>query len=158
MNNAQPGREPSRPHSDPEDRQDRQEQQSRDKQAGGEQSESDFRSRYPCRMPVRMTAAERARIGKIACAGNLSISRFLVENALQERPGKSASPADAARLRYLFLLFQEAARKIRELLASPHFNSLERAPGHLRLRLEETSALLSALCGEIQRRISGQPG
>lgn len=47
--------------------------------------------RYPVRIPVRMTKAERALIGKSAGALHRSISRYLVELATS---GKATLPSD----------------------------------------------------------------
>ena len=105
-------------------------------------------TRYPCRLPIRMTQAERAIIGKKACALNLSISRYLVENGVG---GKQKE--DPARLRYLQILFQDAADKAKSLLASPLFTPRDELTRDVRARLEESAYLLRALAGELARRL-----
>ena len=105
-------------------------------------------SRYPCRLPIRMTQAERAIIGKKACALNLSISRYLVENGVGDKQRE-----DPARLRYLQILFQDAADKAKSLLASPLFTPKDELTRDVRARLEESAYLLRALAGELARRL-----
>lgn len=107
--------------------------------------------RYPCRIPIRMTQAERATIGKKACALNLSISRFLVERGVQDKYG---NPADPARLRHLHVLFQDAADKAKALLQSPLFAQRNELTAEAKARLEEAAYLLSVLSGELARRLS----
>ncbi|MES2459245.1 MAG: hypothetical protein V4671_01590 [Armatimonadota bacterium] len=105
-------------------------------------------TRYPCRLPIRMTQAERAIIGKKACALNLSISRYLVENGVGDKQKE-----DPARLRYLQLLFQDAADKAKSLLASPLFTPKDELTRDVRARLEESAYLLRTLAGELARRL-----
>lgn len=108
-------------------------------------------SRYPCRIPIRMTPGERAIIGRKATALNLSISRFLVESGVSDKPGYAADPA---RLRYLQVLFQDAADKAKALLASPLFAVKNELNSEVKMRLEEAAYLLKALAGELARRLS----
>ena len=105
-------------------------------------------TRYPCRLPIRMTQEERAIIGKKACALNLSISRYLVENGVGDKQRE-----DPARLRYLQILFQDAADKAKSLLASPLFTPKDELTRDVRARLEESAYLLRALAGELARRL-----
>ena len=107
-------------------------------------------TRYPCRIPIRMTQAERAAIGKKANARNLSISRYLVESGVGDKQGQAADPA---RLRYLQILFQDAADKAKSLLASPLFLTKNELTNDVRIRLEEAAYLLKALSGELARRL-----
>ena len=107
--------------------------------------------RYPCRLPIRMTPDERAIIGRKATTLDLSISRFLVESGVSDKPGSATDPA---RLRYLQVLFQDAANKVNALLASPLFAVKNEATSEVKLRLEEAAYLLKALAGELARRLS----
>lgn len=106
--------------------------------------------RYPCRIPIRMTQAERATIGKKANARDLSISRYLVESGVGDKHRQAADPA---RLRYLQVLFQDAADKAKSLLTSPLFITKNELTNDVRIRLEEAAYLLKALSGELARRL-----
>ena len=107
-------------------------------------------SRYPCRLPIRMTPGERSIIGKKACALNLSISRYLVASGIGDKQNQAQDPA---RLRYLQILFQDAADKAKILLASPLFTPGDEVTRDVRARLEESAYLLKALAGELARRL-----
>ncbi len=111
--------------------------------------------RYPVRIPIRMTEAERAIIGKSACALNCSISRYLVELATSEKAPKPALLSeDKARLRFLHALFHGATEKLQTVLSSERFaaGTGEEITG-ARATLEETLRLLDAIGQELGRRI-----
>jgi len=105
--------------------------------------------RYPVRMPIRMTEAERAVIGKSACALDRSISRYLVELALQS----ASLPQDRTRLTFLHALFHGATEKVRAALVSER---LAHGGGgqSARVCLEEVLRLLNAIGQELERHIS----
>ena len=119
----------------------------------GPESSEPSESRYPCRLPIRMTPGERAIIGKKACALNLSISRYLVTSGVGEKQGQPGQAQDPERLRYLQILFQDAADKAKLLLASPLFTPGDELTRDVRARLEESAYLLKALAGELARRL-----
>lgn len=116
-----------------------------------EEGRPEDRGHYPCRIPIRMTAAERAVIGKSACAADLSVSRYLVELATQ---GRVARPEDRARLRYLQALFQDAAARVQALLSSPLMAHEDVEIQSARACLEEASRLLTSLARELTRRLA----
>ena len=105
--------------------------------------------RYPVRLPIRMTQAERAVIGKSACALDRSISRYLVELALQS----ASLPQDRTRLTFLHALFHGATEKVRAALVSER---LAHGGGgqSARVCLEEVLRLLNAIGQELERHIS----
>lgn len=129
-------------------RQTKSEDKSRQEKSGEEKSNGG--SRYPCRIPIRMTAAERAVIGKSACAADLSVSRYLVETATQ---GRTARPQDRARICYLRALFQDAADKTHALLASPLLTSGNSEVADVQTHLAEAARLLASLSLELGRRL-----
>ena len=108
--------------------------------------------RYPVRIPIRMTLAERALIGQQATALHCSISRYLVELATRSKPPLPAS--DKARLRFLQALFAGAVEKVQAALASPR---LAQGEGEdimgARVCLQEVLRLLDAIGQELGRRV-----
>lgn len=129
-------------------RQTKSEDKRRQEKSGEEKSNGG--GRYPCRIPIRMTAAERAVIGKSACAADLSVSRYLVETATQ---GRTTCPQDRARIGYLRALFQEAADKTHSLLASPLLTSGHSEVADVQAHLTEAARLLACLSLELGRRL-----
>ena len=114
---------------------------------------SESQGRYPVRIPIRMTEAERAVIGKSACAMNRSISRYLVELATT---GKSSLlPEDKARLKFLHALFHGATEKVQAVLHSERFSQTQSAEEITcaKTSLQEVLRLLDAIGQELGRRI-----
>lgn len=116
--------------------------------------------RFPVRIPIRMTAEERAVIGKAACALHLSISRYLVELATTKEAGTAAAaPAqlgqeDRARVQFLQALFQGAGEKIKAVLNSERFVRGDSEDIQVaKICLEEVLRLLNAIGVELGRRI-----
>ena len=109
-------------------------------------------SRYPVRIPVRMTQAERAFIGKNATAIHRSISRYLVELAMQGKP--PLQPEDRARIKFLLALFAGTTEKVQTALASPRLSqgSDPEIVG-ARMCLQEVLRLLEAIGQELRRRL-----
>ena len=107
---------------------------------------------YPCRIPVRMTVAERAAIGRSACAADQSVSRYLVELATK---GRASGPEDKVRLRYLRALLRDGAEKIEILLNSPILSSGDREIAQVRGHLADAGKLLVSLSLEVGRRLDG---
>jgi len=109
--------------------------------------------RYPVRLPIRMTQAERAVIGKSACALDRSISRYLVELALQGKP--PLLPEDRSRLTFLHALFHGATEKVQAALASePVALGGGKESTAARVCLQEVLRLLDAIGQEIGRRLT----
>lgn len=109
-------------------------------------------SRYPVRIPVRMTQAERAFIGRNATAIHRSISRYLVELAMQGKP--PLQPEDKARLKFLLALFAATTEKVQAALASPRLSqSSDKEISDARVCLQEVLRLLDAIGQELQRRL-----
>lgn len=110
-------------------------------------------SRYPVRIPIRMTQAERAFIGRSATAIHRSISRYLVELAMQG--GKPPlQPEDKARIKFLLALFAGTTEKVQTALHSPRLaqgNDAEIVGA--RLCLQEVLRLLEVIGQELQRRL-----
>jgi len=107
--------------------------------------------RYPVRLPIRMTQAERAVIGKSACALDRSISRYLVELALQS--ASQPQPQDRTRLTFLHALFHGATEKVQAALASERMTNGEGdESAAARVCLQEVLRLLEAISQEIGRR------
>jgi len=101
-------------------------------------------SRFPIRLLIRMTKAERAIIGKRACALNRSLSRYLVSLATGE--AALFTQRETLRTKLLVTLFQNAVEKVR---AMPTLDaSLERP---LRVALGEVLNALEALAQEVGR-------
>lgn len=112
--------------------------------------------RYPVRIPIRMTAEERAVIGKAACALHLSISRYLVELATAKEANTSVQlrPEDRARVQFLQALFQGTSEKIKAVLVSERFVHGEGEEVRAaKFCLEEVLRLLTAIGVELGRRI-----
>ena len=101
-------------------------------------------SRFPVRLLVRMTRAERAIIGKRACALNRSLSRYLVGLANEE--ATFVTQRETVRTRLLLTLFGNAVQKVREL---PTLDSSVEEP--LREALGEVLSALEALALEMGR-------
>ncbi len=101
-------------------------------------------SRFPVRLLVRMTRAERAIIGKRACALNRSLSRYLVGLANEE--ATFVMQRETARTRLLVTLFGNAVQKVREL---PTLEGTLEEP--LREALGEVLNVLEALALEMGR-------
>jgi len=109
-------------------------------------------SRYPIRIPIRMTQAERASIGKRATALNRSISRYLVELATRDRA--QLLPEDRARIQFLIALFAGATQKVQAALASSRLSqSSEPDIASVRVCLQEVLRLLEAIGQELGRRL-----
>ena len=99
--------------------------------------------RFPVRVPIRMTQAERAAIGKNACALNRSISRYLVEIATVAKFGFCHE--EKTRLRFLCVLLGEAAEKVQ----SAQGRGIE--AGDIRAALQEAGSLLETIAQELGR-------
>ena len=106
--------------------------------------------RYPYRIPIRMTHEERRLIGQLACAVNLSVSRYLVESSLT---GRAKREKDRARLQSLLALFEDTGDRIQRLLLSPLLAGKEAIVTEARTRLEKTLTLLVTLGNELRRRL-----
>ena len=104
------------------------------------------RERYEYRIPIRMTRGERVLIGRSACAVNMSVSRYLVENATTKRPLKAE---DGARLRYLQELFAQTSLSVDALL--PLVSERE---GAVHPQIKNAAQLLRELSAEIARRLT----
>ena len=96
-----------------------------------------------------MTREERVLIGRSACKLDMSVSRYLVQNATTTRPLKAE---DGARLRYLQDLFAQASQSVEALLSLPAVRLGEGA--NAASQIGKTAHLLRCLAAEIGRRLS----
>ena len=101
-------------------------------------------SRFPVTLLIRMTKAERATIGKRACALNRSLSRYLVSLATEE--AALVTQRETVRTELLVTLFRNAVQKVREL---PTLDGSLEEP--LRAALGEVLNALEALAQEMGR-------
>ena len=99
--------------------------------------------RFPVRVPIRMTEAERATIGKSACALNRSISRYLVEIATVTR--LRSCHEEKTRLRFLCVLLGEAAEKVQSAQEG------RKEIAEVRVALQEAARLLETIAHELKR-------
>jgi hypothetical protein len=107
--------------------------------------------RFPRRMLVRMTEEERRTLGKRAHAAYLSLSRYLVQTAME---GK-APPTQAEReqLERLLFLLKRAATILTQLLGNARALRLMGADKEMEGYLENAVDLMTRLCNELKRRL-----
>ena len=107
--------------------------------------------RYPRRMLVRMTEEERRLLGKRAHASYLSLSRFLVQTAMQ---GKAPpTQAEKEQLERLLFLLKRAATILTQLLGNARTLRLTGADREMESYLENAVDLMTRLCNELKRRL-----
>ena len=107
--------------------------------------------RYPRRMLVRMTEEERRLLGKRAHASYLSLSRYLVQTAMQ---GKSPpTQAEKEQLERLLFLLKRAATILTQLLGNARALRLTGADREMETYLANAVDLMTRLCNELKRRL-----
>lgn len=106
---------------------------------------------YPRRLLIRMTDEERRVLGKRAHASFLSLSRFLVQTAMQ---GK-APPTQAEReqLERLLFLLKRAATILTQLLGNARVLRLTGVDRDMESHLVNAVDLMNRLCSELKKRL-----
>ena len=107
--------------------------------------------RYPRRMLVRMTEEERRVLGRRSHAAYLSLSRYLVQTAME---GKAPpTQAEKEQLERLLFLLKRAATILTQLLSNARILRLTGANREMESHLEAAVELMTRLCNELKRRL-----
>lgn len=107
--------------------------------------------RYVVTLFARATAEEKRRVEQRARRAGLSVSRYLVRAAAEERPPPGQKERE--RLEDLLYLFKRTGLFLDHLAANAE--GLERvgATAPMQQELRETARLLASLCTELKRRL-----
>ena len=107
--------------------------------------------RYPRRLLIRMTDEERRVLGKRAHAAYLSLSRYLVQSAMQ---GK-APPTEAEReqLERLLFLLRRAATILTQVLGNARVLRLTGVDRDMESHLVNAVELMNRLCQALKKRL-----
>ena len=107
--------------------------------------------RFPHRMLIRMTEEERRILGRRSHAAYLSLSRYLVQTAMQ---GKAPpTQAEKEQLERLLFLLKRAATILTQLLGNARALRLTGADKEMEGYLENAVDLMTRLCNELKRRL-----